>query len=57
LVRVEVQDDHLLITVTTNTSISGSFYSAGPNPPKRFAYLEPALDEVARFLNAFSSPS
>ena len=56
LVRVELQGDHLLISVTTSTSISHSSYSAGLTPPERFANPEPALAEVARFLDAFSSP-
>jgi hypothetical protein len=54
LVRVEVQGDHLLITVTTNTSISRSLYSARSAPTRRFADRARALEEVARFLEAFS---
>jgi hypothetical protein len=58
LVRVEMQgDDHLLITVSVSTTNGRGLYSVGrPNAQKRFADPGPALEEVARFLDAFSSP-
>lgn len=56
LVRVEVQGDHLLITVMTNKSLSSNLHSAGAEPARRFADPDRALEVVAQFLEAFSAP-
>ena len=57
IVRVEVQPDHLLITVTTNRDIGRSLYSARSDPAGRFADPDDALRAVAEFLRSFRRTS
>jgi len=55
IVRVEVQPDHLLITVTTERNIGRSLHVAGSSPERHFADPDAALRAVADFLKRFTS--
>ena len=57
IVRVEVQPEHLLITVTTNRTIGRSMYTARSEPAGRFADPDDALRAVAEFLGSFRPAS
>jgi hypothetical protein len=54
IVRVEVQADHLLITVTSKRNIGRSLYAAGAEPEQHFADPGAALAAVADFLRPFA---
>ena len=51
--RVESQQDYLLITVTANQNLDRGLYSARPDPRQRFTDPEEALHAVAEFLRLF----
>ena len=51
--RIEVQPEHLLITVTTNKNIDRHMYSARSDLPQHFASPEEALEAAAEFLRQF----
>jgi type III secretory pathway component EscU len=51
IVRVEVQKEHLLITVTINRDLARSLYTAGE---QHFTDSSDALEAVAEFLRSFS---
>jgi hypothetical protein len=53
IVRVEVQADHLLITVTSKRNIGRSLYAAAAEPEQHFADPDAALAAVAEFLRPF----
>jgi ethanolamine ammonia-lyase small subunit len=55
ILRIETQQEHLLITVTTNRNLDRNLYSARPDAARRFSEPEAALEAVAEFLRAFSS--
>lgn len=54
VVRAEVQGDHLLITVITNTSLTRTVRTAPYGPPRHFVDIPEALDAVDEFLRQFS---
>jgi hypothetical protein len=54
IVRVEVQPEHLLITVTVKRNIGRSLYPADSDPERHFADPDAALAAVAEFLRRFT---
>ena len=56
VVRAEVQGDHLLITVITNTSTTRTVRAAPYGPPHHFVDIPEALEAVGQFLRQFSRP-
>jgi citrate lyase alpha subunit len=52
IVRVEVQKEHLLITVTINRDLARSPYTTGG--ARHFTDSGDALEAVAQFLRSFS---
>lgn len=52
IVRVEVQKEHLLITVTINRDLARSLYTTGGE--RHFTDPGDALQAVAEFLRSFS---
>jgi hypothetical protein len=54
IVRVEVQPDHLLITVTTNRNLDRSLRPVTSDPGRRFTDPGDALRAVADFLRSFA---
>lgn len=53
IVRVEVQSEHCLITITMNRNIGRNIYPARPGPEQHFADPDEALQAVADFLQSF----
>ena len=53
IVRVEIQPEHLLITVTINRNIGRNLYTARPDPDRHFTDPDDALRAVAEFLRSF----
>lgn len=53
VVRAEVQGDHLLITVITNTSTTRTVRNAPYGPPRHFVDIPEALEAVGQFLRQF----
>ena len=53
IVRVEVQSDHLLITITTERNIGRHLHAARSSPEQHFADPDAALQAVADFLGPF----
>jgi hypothetical protein len=56
VVRAEVQGDHLLITVITNTSTTRTVRTAPYGPPRHFVDVPEALEAVGQFLRQFPRP-
>jgi hypothetical protein len=56
IVRVEVQVEHLLITVTTNRDLARSLYTTGSGGEQHFTDPGDALQAVAEFLRSFAQP-
>jgi hypothetical protein len=56
VVRAEVQGDHLLITVITNTSETRTVRNAPYGPPRHFVKIPEALEAVDEFLRQFPDP-
>jgi hypothetical protein len=56
VVRAEIQGDHLLITVITNTSMTRTVRTAPYGPPRHFVDIPEALDAVGQFLRQFPRP-
>jgi hypothetical protein len=56
IVRVEVQTEHLLITVTTNRDLARSLYTTGFGGERHFTDPGDALQAVAEFLRSFVQP-
>ncbi len=56
IVRVEVQSEHLLITVTTKQDIGRNLYPASSASDRHFADPDAALQAVADFLASFAPP-
>ena len=56
IVRVEVQPDHLLITVKADRNIGRSMYRANTEQPLHFVDPDDALAVVADFLHSFTQP-
>lgn len=54
IVRVEVQADHLLITVTTKHNLGRNMYATRTDPERHFADPDAALAAVADFLRPFA---
>ena len=54
IVRVEVQAEHLLITVTTNRNVGSNVYPASPIAERHFADPDDATGAVAEFLRSFA---
>jgi hypothetical protein len=54
IVRVEVQSDHLLITITTERNISRHLHAARSSPEQHFSDPNAALAAVADFLGSFT---
>lgn len=57
IVRVEVQAEHLLITVTTLRDLARSLYPARPGGERHFTDPADAIQAVAEFLRSFSQPA
>ena len=55
IVRVEVQEDHLLITVTINRALNRDLYSATAGDVRKFTEPELALGAVAEFLRSYGT--
>jgi bisphosphoglycerate-dependent phosphoglycerate mutase len=55
IVRVEVQADHLLITVTTNQALNRDLYSASAGDVRKFTEPQRALEAVAEFLRSYEA--
>ena len=55
IVRVEVQADHLLITVTTNQALNRDLYSAAAGEVRKFTEPQQALRAVADFLRSYQT--
>jgi hypothetical protein len=55
IVRVEPQEDSLLITVTTNRALNRNLYSAIPEHVQKFSDPERALEAVAEFLGSYQT--
>jgi hypothetical protein len=53
IVRVEVQPEHCLITITTSRNTGRNMYPLRPDPEQRFADPGEALQAVADFLQSF----
>jgi hypothetical protein len=53
IIRVEVQPEHCLITVTMNRNTGRNIYPARPGPEQHFAEPSEALQAVADFLESF----
>ena len=53
IIRVEVQPEHCLITITMNRNIGRNIYPAKPGPERHFADPDEALQAVADFLQSF----
>ncbi len=56
VVRAEVQGDHLLITMITNTSATRTVRAAPYHPPRHFVDIPDAIDAVGQFLRQFPHP-
>jgi hypothetical protein len=56
VVRVEVQAEHLLITVTTNLALDRNLYTARPDAERHFTDPDDAVRAVAEFLRSFTPP-
>jgi len=56
IVRVEVQTEHLLITVTTTRDLARSLYTTGFGGEQHFTDPGDALQAVAEFLRSFVQP-
>lgn len=54
IVRVEVQSDHLLITITTELNIGRHLHAARSSPEQHFSDPDAALQAVAGFLGPFT---
>ena len=54
IVRVEVQPDHLLITITTERNIDRHLHAARSSPEQHFSDPVAALQAVADFLSPFT---
>jgi len=50
ILRVEPQPEHLLITITTNSSLDRTLYSARPPRVQQFSDPDGAVEAVAQFL-------
>lgn len=53
IVRVEVQPEHCLITITINRNTGRNIYPARSGPEQHFADPGQALQAVADFLQSF----
>jgi hypothetical protein len=53
IIRVEPQETHLLITVTTNRALSRDLYSATAEDVRKFSDPELALEAVKEFLGSY----
>ncbi len=56
IVRVEVQPEHLLITVTINRDLARSLYTTGSGGERNFTDPDDAVRAVAEFLRSFTQP-
>jgi hypothetical protein len=57
IVRVEVQSDHLLITITTERNIGRHLHAARSSPKHHFSDPNAVLKAVADFLGSFTPQS
>ncbi len=55
IVRVEVQPDYLLITVTINRALNRNLHSATAGDVRKFSDPEEALGAVAEFLHSYQA--
>ncbi len=55
IVRVEVQPDYLLITVTINRALNRNLHAASAGDVLRFSDPEQALGAVAEFLRSYQA--
>jgi hypothetical protein len=51
--RVEVQPEHLLITISANLYLAPGARRAITRPPKSYASIQEALDATQEFLESF----
>jgi hypothetical protein len=54
IVRAEVQGDHVLITVTSTSSVTRTLRPAYCEPARHFVDIEKATEAVAGFLREFT---
>jgi hypothetical protein len=54
VVRAEVQGDHVLITITSTTSVTRTLRSAYLAPARHFVDIGQAIEAVGEFLRGFS---